>query len=75
MHAVGFDHAVQGRVRLVITLINWSKVPPPHKKKYIYIYSATKQQNEHFCLISQPPASDLHPYCSKGGNTLDMEKT
>ena len=32
------------------------------------------QHDKHSDPISHPRASDLLPYCSKGGDKLDMEK-
>jgi len=43
--------------------------PHPTPKKYMV---PLNQQNIHFDLTAT--ARDLHPYCSKGGNTLDIEK-
>ena len=74
IHDVGFDLGIQDRVRLVITVTNWIKVPPPTphpQKTYMVPVKPMNQQNKHFDLTVT--ARDLHPYCSKGGNTLDIE--
>ena len=48
--------------------LNQIPPPPPHPKKYMV---PVNQQNKQ----CDPTATvrDLHPYCSKGGNTLDIE--
>ena len=53
--------------------LNQSSPPPtPHPQKtYMVPVKPMNQQNKHFDLTVT--ARDLHPYCSKGGNTLDIE--